>query len=460
MTLSEKNSTIKTFSVGTLTYSSAGIVALFCWLLWGDFAWAMKERAVGSVATLMVKSFGVSDFVFSLLIISFPNFTNIFLMPIISYRSDRYRSKYGRRIPFLLATTPFVVIGLIGLGFTPILGRLLHEAIGVENISYNMAALTIFVVFWIILDFGTTLTNAIFMALANDVVPTKLVGRFMALFRVVSLGAAVFFNYFVLGYAETYSLMIFVSLGFLYGVGLFTMCAKVKEGGYPPPPSAPAGGRGFFVAAKNYFKECYSNSYYLLMFSYFTLGTLALSSFGPFAILYAKHLNVPMAQYGKATAVMLAISLVLTYFVGAVADRFHPLRATLVALLLYGITLIGGYFFVVGPQSFLVVFVIQGIIAGCYGTASISLPMRVMPRVAFAQFNSASGMITCIFVILYIPMMGKFLDFTHQQYNYTLIIGAGITFAAVICGLFFYRKFNALGGVRSYEAPIPPSLSR
>ena len=164
----------KIWRAGTLTYTTTGIILLFIWLLWGDFAWGLKERSVGYVAGLMVKSFGISDFVYTVMMVSFPCFTNIFLMPIISYRSDRHRGRWGRRIPFLMKTTPFVVVGLIGLGFTPMLGNWLSAHIGVDRLSVNMASLLVFGFFWILLDFGTTLTNAIFVALANDVVPTAL----------------------------------------------------------------------------------------------------------------------------------------------------------------------------------------------------------------------------------------------------------------------------------------------
>ena len=115
----------KIWRVGTLTYTMGGLVALFCWLLWGDFAWAMKDRAIGPAATLLIRTFDVNDFLFSLIIISFPSFTNIFLMPIISYISDRHRGRWGRRIPFLFFTTPFIVVGACGLGFSPMLGKLL-----------------------------------------------------------------------------------------------------------------------------------------------------------------------------------------------------------------------------------------------------------------------------------------------------------------------------------------------
>ena len=100
------------YHCGTLTYTKIGLVSLFIWLLWGDFAWSMKERAVGMVAGLLVKSFGISDGLYSILIISIPNFTNIFLMPIVSYRSDRHRGRFGRRIPYLLMYTPPVLAGL------------------------------------------------------------------------------------------------------------------------------------------------------------------------------------------------------------------------------------------------------------------------------------------------------------------------------------------------------------
>ena len=53
--------------IGTLTYTTAGLVVLFCWLLWGDFAWSMKDRSVGSVVQLLLLKYGISDFLAGLL---------------------------------------------------------------------------------------------------------------------------------------------------------------------------------------------------------------------------------------------------------------------------------------------------------------------------------------------------------------------------------------------------------
>ena len=42
------------WSIGTLSYTRTQLAALFGWLLCGDFAWQLRERAVGTIATLML----------------------------------------------------------------------------------------------------------------------------------------------------------------------------------------------------------------------------------------------------------------------------------------------------------------------------------------------------------------------------------------------------------------------
>ena len=76
---------------GTLTYTLGGIVVLFCWLLWGDFAWSLKERSVVPMAQLFLRNFGASDTLNALLIGTVPSLIAAVLQPIVSYRSDRHR---------------------------------------------------------------------------------------------------------------------------------------------------------------------------------------------------------------------------------------------------------------------------------------------------------------------------------------------------------------------------------
>ena len=62
----------KVWRVGTLTYTSGGLVILFCWLLAGDFAWSMKERSVMWVVQLLIKKFEASDMIAGLMIGTLP----------------------------------------------------------------------------------------------------------------------------------------------------------------------------------------------------------------------------------------------------------------------------------------------------------------------------------------------------------------------------------------------------
>ena len=48
-TLENERAGGKLWRVGTLTYTGGALAVLFCWLLWGDFAWSMKERAIGPI---------------------------------------------------------------------------------------------------------------------------------------------------------------------------------------------------------------------------------------------------------------------------------------------------------------------------------------------------------------------------------------------------------------------------
>ncbi len=440
---------------GTLVYTAGGLVMLFIWLMWGDFAYSMKDRASGPVAALMIKQFDVSDFLFGIIMISFPNFTNLFLCPIVAYRSDRHRGKYGRRIPYLFLTTPFIVVGLIGLGFTPMLSRLLHGMVGAERISYNLTALLVFCFFWIILDFGTTLSSAIFNALATDVVPTEFLGRFFAMFRAVSLGCAFLFNYLIMGYAETHALIIFIVLAVLYGAGLFSICLKVKEGEYPPPEEDISGPPTIDRAIKTYFRECFSLSYYRWVIAASVLAGFSVVPFNIYAIFYAKSVHMNMDFYGKVNSMICLVSFVLSFFLGWFSDRFHPIRTGMASMAVQTVILFIGGWIATSETVFAWVILIQGISIMSYNTLMASYAPRLFPREYFAQFNSAMMLINALASVIGAPLVGKFLDLTGSQYPYLFTIGGFFGLLGLGCFYMTYRGYKRYGGDAGYIAPDP-----
>ena len=106
----------KQWRVGTLTYTAGGLVVLFCWLLWGDFAWQLKERSVWPVVQIMLRKFAASDFLTGLFLLSLPAAVGVLLGPVVGYHSDRHRGRWGRRIPYLAWATPFVGLFMVLIG--------------------------------------------------------------------------------------------------------------------------------------------------------------------------------------------------------------------------------------------------------------------------------------------------------------------------------------------------------
>lgn len=153
--------------------------------------------------------------------------------------------------------------------------------------------------------------------------------------------AGIIFGYLLLEKAEQHYVRIFLGLAALYLVGFGLMCLKVKEGPYEGP-SIPRSDQenSLLGGARNYFAECFSQPYYLWYYAAFALSTMVGTPINLFSVFLAKSLHMNMGEYGGAVALTYVISLVFAYPLGVLADRFHPLRAGIVALIFYaGVTL-------------------------------------------------------------------------------------------------------------------------
>lgn len=450
------NPKIRLWSVGTLTYSTAGLVVLFCWLLWGDFAWSMRERSVGPVILLLFRKFEASDTLTALIMGSLPSALALIISPIVSYKSDRHRGRWGRRIPFLFFSTPFIVLSMIGLALSPKLGAFLHQYLGPYSFGLNPTVLILLGLSWTLFEFGCITANSVFGGLVNDVVPQAVLGRFFALFRALSLIAGIIFNYWMLAKAETHYAAIFVGIAVLYGVGFTIMCFKVKEGDYPlvhEPIEPPGAAGGFLAAAKTYFVDCFGKSYYLWFFAMMAASFMAFSPVNIFGVFYAKSIDMSMGLYGKCIAFTYVISLVLAYPIGALVDRFHPMRVCQITLGIYGLCALWGGFYARDTQTFSIAIIAHGVISGVFFTAVASIGQKLLPRERFAELMSASGIVSGICSMALAPGMGAILDLTGHHYRYTFYAGALIAAMAVAVFMVMHRKFVALGGPDNYNAP-------
>ena len=97
------------YRIGTLSYTKTALITLFIWMLWGDFCFWMMEALTPTLLPLMLKNHNANNLTIGLLVESLPSLLNFIINPIVSTSSDRTRSRWGRRIPYLMFSSPFVV---------------------------------------------------------------------------------------------------------------------------------------------------------------------------------------------------------------------------------------------------------------------------------------------------------------------------------------------------------------
>jgi MFS family permease len=449
----EPNATpVRTWRVGALTYTLGGLVLLFCWLLLGDFALSIRDRAVPPLIQILFHQFGASDLLTGLVFSSVPAFLGIFIGPIVSYKSDRLRSRWGRRLPFLIVPIPIVVLATMGLAFSPRLGGSVSHLLGRWSPGADGSVLLLISLCWILFEAACFAGYAVFAALINDVVPQAMVGRFYGLFRAVSLIAGMIFFFHLFGEVKEHATTVFLGIGLLYGVALIVMCLAVREGSYPPVPDNGTK-PGAFFAVRNYFRQGFSNPYYLWFFAATVLGGLSSMPFNTYAIFYAESVGLSEDGYGKCITLTYACSFFLAYPLGSLADRFHPLRVTLVGQAVYAAVMLAGGLLVHNVFTFSVALVAHGVISGSVFTAWASLPQRLLPRDKFAEIGSAGGLIGAVAGIAIGPALGEFLDFTHHAYRFTFLASSALTILSLWAFVVLHRRFLALGGPDHYVAP-------
>lgn len=427
-----QNAVMNTKTAGTLIYTGWGLLTLVFWLLFGEFAIAMRERTSAPSAIELLRQYHASDTLVSLLVAALPAVISLVIGPIISYRSDRYRGRRGRRIPFLLWQTPLTALFMIGLGLSPMLGAAVSTMLGAASPGLDACVLGVFALFWALFEAMAIMTLSIYSGLVNDVVPRGMLGRFYSGVRVVSLGAGILFNSYLFKLTEAHLMEIFVGIGILFGVGTTLMCLKVKEGSYPPPP-ADAVAPGFNAAARRYFAECFSQPYYVLIFAALMFSWIAPTPFTTFSQLYAGQLGISKAELGNLLAVSYAISMVVAFGVGAAVDRYSALAVTTAAMSGYFASSLLGYFLVeTGEHHFHFAYVCHVVISGAYYTAVSSLAMRLFPKERFMQFASAGQLVSQSAAAILSVVQGPILDYSGHNYKLTLLFGASFALISVV----------------------------
>ena len=468
----------KTYQTGTLTYTVAGLVTLFFWLLWGDFCFVIMEKVWASIIPLKIKELQAPNWVIGAIMVSLPQILNLLLNPLISTASDRHRSPWGRRRPFMLIASPFIGILLCVMGFFPEIGRWVYDVGLGRATGWSLGAITVGVIGVVIALFriAELFISTLFYYFFNDVVPREVIARFLALARVVGLAGGAFYEFFVFQHALTHMRVIFVVAGLLYCIGFVMMCLRVKEGEYPPPSSRPVGA-GPLARIRVYVKECLHQKLFVLLYLHTMVWTLA-SACAAFLVFMYLSLGLTLAQVGILAGITSVATGVLAYPAGMLADRFHPMRVMVwlklgmvIWMPLNFVWLFTHFAPSVNFKILLGLNVISVIFWQIYAATLMPLYMRLFPREQFGQFCSFLAICTAlvgaasgIIAGLYIDRMRRlYPDVIYgQDYCYRLIPGWQLFFASLglVLLAMVYREWLKRGGEASilHGASVPRSV--
>jgi maltose/moltooligosaccharide transporter len=456
------------YTTGTLSYTKPTLFLLFAWLLWGDFCFMMMETVVPAVLPLKLNALQAPNWVIGLILTTAPGVLNMTICPWVSFKSDRFRSRWGRRIPFILFTLPFLCASLVLLGLSEGIARWLHGSV-VPLMGVAPATLTIALIgiFFFAFKFFDMFVGSVFHCLFNDTVPVEFMGRFMGLFRIVSTAAGALFNIFIFKYSDGHMREIFIGAALLYLLGVGWMCLRVKEGEYPPVQGEDDRG-GFLAGITTYGKESFSNRFYWRSYLTHAFTVMAVGS-GVFMVFFYEEMGLNLEQIGWLTGLGGIVAMVATVFAAVFVDHWHPLRIMTYLGIFAAVTgfsnwvwvpvtLPGKLYFWLGIGTTL-----TAAFSGALGAiSSYTMLMRIYPKSRYAQFCSARMIVVSLANIVGGFAAGFFLDWiksfwpgTGFCYRWLFLWSWPFIIAATLLMAMLYREWRQLGGDEHYRAPAP-----
>ncbi len=425
----------------------AGIGLLFFWLFVGGSGYHFLMAMIGPVVPAKLEELGADNALIGLLAGSLPSLLAGVVNPFSSYYSDRTRSRYGRRIPYIFICAILMTAFLLLMAWAAALGKSLSELFGIS--TPRQVALVLFAGGSLLYGTANVIGGSIMYYLFPDVVPEKWLGRFMALFAMLGAAMGFVFSKFFLKYAEHQLPLLFTLVAVANLLLTLTMCFAVKEKAYPPPEP-----RGSVLEdIRAYFRECFKAPLYWFFFIGNGLNGASMMCRWLFNLLFAqKNLDMSYAQYGNITGWSLLLAFVLAYPIGMLVDKLHPLRVYMVGIVLIIVTNLFGFFLIKDTGAFWIFSLLIAAVYAIQNTSDLPLTAAIFPRDKYGQYCSASAMVRSLTLAGAGYLGGLFIDLTGD-YRYLFIWDAFFTGLALIAMVIVYVKWRKLGGAASYRAP-------
>ena len=391
------------WKAGTLVYDKKGLIKLFFWLYVGQFTFWIEHIAIPLLFPLLMSQKGFVAAEIGSLWALYP-LGALVLFPIIGTLSDRTRTKWGRRRPWDLLTTPVWFIGLLALPF-------------IEDQNYGQAMICM-----ILIGFAGAGSNVL-TGFYNDVVPPELLGRFNAGMRMLGSLGGILVNLVALRLFDGAPILVFVSLAVIGFCGEMLMLLMVKEGEYPPPPPKTS----ILKTVGGFLKEGFANRY--IIFLWLTMGMTALG--GPVMGIYFNNfitntetgLGYSSTQLGYMGAIGTALSMVLILPAGWFVDRFGPKKIWIWGGSLVGLSNLSMYFFATSLVSVTILYTIYATVNILMIATLLPVMYSFMPKDKFGQLNGSNQIVTRLLQIFGATTLGALITFANEDFRVAFIFG-------------------------------------
>ncbi len=428
---------------------------------------------VGSAVTLKLKDLGASAKTIALIMTTISSVFNLTICPVVSFKSDRYRSKWGRRIPFILGSMPMFALAILLLAFSDDLGglsaRLLAPWCAASPASFTIAVIGIIMVMYY---FFYMIVGSIIYYVYNDVIPEQFLSRAVA---AVSIGTSIvgfLFNLLLFRYSLSHFKWILIAAAVVYVVGITAMCLGIKEPEYPAPDEVEKPSSSRLKGIRTFLQESFSHPFYLFNFIAEATGAIALA-IGNFTLFFFMFMGLSLEAIGRQNAIVNVVGTVLA-FAGAaclspLVDRFHAMRMNSYLHIFMPLVFAANlkWIFIRPPAQVIVLSMLFICIAKIYYTKILALSamprlFRTYPKSRFGQFASAGAMLRSILVLIFSIIAGVVVDFLRYQLKMGdeafVYIAVWEVFWYVVSAFFtfvVYRLWIKLGADSGYRAPAP-----
>ncbi|MDD4816833.1 MAG: hypothetical protein PHI85_02555 [Victivallaceae bacterium] len=474
----------KTYQRGTLVYTLPKLALVFIWMMVGFLVFNVCTTLPAKMLPIQLEHLGASDTSKMIVLTTIGGILNMTVCPYVGFVSDRHRGRWGRRIPYILFSLPFICVSLLLFAFTDRIGPWFAGVVAPLTAAspVTMTVLAIAIVMFMY-QFYYMYVGSVIHYIANDIIPKEFFGQIIAAINIAVCLGNTLFAVLLYRHAARWYNEIFIGGAIVYGVGMLLMCLFVKEGEYPPlEGEAELQGKTRSVGAvfKNwlhgiliFIRESFSHRLYLLRYLLTALGSVA-GVVWTYTFFLRRELQLDLAAMGKTDGYSGLINLCAYFLVlfvfGVLVSRWHPVRIVIYNVIIgFAGTFIGcrWIFGTLSSDAFIystLILVAAQIPQTTIGSvAGMPFEMLTFPRSRFGSFCSMQALVRSCCVTLAGLVVGMILDqvkgFCPEgstvYYRYISLWPLAIGVFQVAAAFCLYREWNRLGGYKNYACPAP-----